>query len=132
MIMTLFNFLNHAEERERKAQKKNGAQPFTKKDILVMQIMGQEEKYEVEKSKHYIGYKLLWFMKLNLEGRQFPYGSLSPEQWKKSVIKIAGYINQDYFINKLIEFDSNCFLDVISRLFYGEAFWFIDKVRTRT
>lgn len=57
---------------------------------------------------------------------------MSPEQFKKSVLKIASYLNQDFFINKLMEFDANCFLDVASRLFYGEAFWFIDKVRTRT
>ena len=37
-------------------------------------------KYEFEKSYCYIGYKLLWIIKLFLEGRQIPYGSLSRER----------------------------------------------------
>jgi len=59
----------------------------------MLNIVDSQKKYEIEKSKCYIGYKLLWIIKMYLEGRQFPYGSLSQEQWKKNVLKIAEYIN---------------------------------------
>jgi len=35
----------------------------------MLNIMEKKQKYEVEKSKSYVGYKLLWIIKLFLEGR---------------------------------------------------------------
>jgi hypothetical protein len=32
-------------------------------------IVDSKKKYEIEKSKSYIGYKLLWIMRMYLEGR---------------------------------------------------------------
>jgi hypothetical protein len=63
----------------------NGTIPLVKKDISMLKIMNSKEKYSTEKSSCYIGYKLLWIIKMNLEGRQFPYGSLLEEQWKTHV-----------------------------------------------
>jgi len=51
----------------------------------MLNIVDSKQKYEIEKSRCYIGYKLLWILKMYLDGRQFPYGSLSNEQYKKSV-----------------------------------------------
>ena len=52
-------------------------------------------------------------MKMYLEGRQFPFGSLPQEQWKKNVIKIAKYVAMSKFTSELLEFDASAFLDVI-------------------
>jgi hypothetical protein len=35
------------------------------------------EKYRMEKSYEYIGYKLLWILEMFLDGKRFPYGSLT-------------------------------------------------------
>lgn len=32
----------------------------------------------------------------------------------------------------MLEFDAGCFLSVIQKLFYGEPYWFIDRVKTQT
>lgn len=47
----------------------------------MINMVDKQKKYDIEKSKCYIGYKLLWIIKLYLEGRQFPYGSLSQQKW---------------------------------------------------
>ena len=62
---------------------------FEKQDIFRLKEMDQSLKYEFEKSYCYIGYKLLWVMKLFLEGRQIPYGSLSTEKWEQQTLIIA-------------------------------------------
>jgi len=98
----------------------------------MLNIMDSKQKYEVEKSRSYIGYKLLWIIKLYLEGRQFPYGSLAKEQWKINVLQIARFLMENSkFVNDLIDFDSVVFLDVIQRLFYGEPYWFLDKTKSQ-
>ena len=57
---------------------------------------------------------------------------MTQEQWKKNTLKIAEYIINKEFINDMLDFDSGCFLEVICRLFYGEPYWFIDRVKTQT
>lgn len=93
-------------------------------------IVDSNQKYKIEKSQCYIGYKLLWIMKMYLEGRQFPFGSLPQEQWKKNVIKIARYVAMPKFTSELLDFDATCFLDVIQKLFYGEPFIFVEISRS--
>jgi hypothetical protein len=36
-----------------------------------------EEKYRIQKSYVYIGYKFLWIVQMFLEGKRFPYGELT-------------------------------------------------------
>jgi len=42
----------------------------------MLNIVDSAKKNEIEKSKVYIGYKLLWIIKMFLEGRKFPFGVL--------------------------------------------------------
>ena len=49
---------------------------YSKDDIFMLSIVDSQKKYDIEKSKAYIGYKLLWIIKMFLEGKSFPYGSL--------------------------------------------------------
>lgn len=47
-----------------------------KDDIYMILKVDSVRKYEIEKSKAYIGYKLLWILKMFLDGKNFPSGSL--------------------------------------------------------
>jgi hypothetical protein len=60
------------------------------------------KKYEIEKSKAYIGYKLLWIIKIFLEGKMFPYGNLSQEKWRIHVYDICHVISNEEFFNELL------------------------------
>lgn len=53
------------------------SQDYTREDIYTLSTVDSQKKYEIEKSKAYIGYKLLWIIKIFLEGKMFPYGNLS-------------------------------------------------------
>jgi len=46
----------------------------------------------VEKSSAYMGYKLLWIIKMYLMGRQVPYGSLAQERYESYTQEIAKMI----------------------------------------
>jgi hypothetical protein len=132
IIMTLYNLMTKIGEREKHQLQIKHVVPFSKKDILILNIMDSKQKYEVEKSKSYIGYKLLWIIKLYLEGRQFPYGSLAKDQWKLNVLQIAWFLMEDSkFVNNLLEFDAVVFLEVIQRLFYGDPYWFLDRTKVQ-
>jgi hypothetical protein len=41
-----------------------------------------KNKYQMEKSYAYIGYKFLWIIQMFLEGKRFPYGDLTESQWR--------------------------------------------------
>lgn len=49
ILNTLLTLLRRSENREK-----------TKEDVLMVQAMDSESKYEVEKSRVYLGYKMLW------------------------------------------------------------------------
>ncbi len=87
--------------------------------------MDQSMKYEFEKSYCYIGYKLLWVMKLFLEGRQVPYGSLSIDKWEQQTLIIANQVMKEEFLNEFLQFDPVCFFNVVIKLFTHEPFQFL-------
>lgn len=132
IISTMYRILKQLRKNEKKTHEKTGATPFTKADVLLLTIVDSQKKYDIEKSYCYIGYKLLWIMKMYLEGRQFPYGSsLTQEQWKTNTLRIAELVVNREFVSEMLEFDPVCFLTVIQKLFYGEPFWFVDRVKTQ-
>lgn len=129
LISTMYRLIKKMKRAE---EKEGGVKPHGKEDIFLLSQVDSQKKYEIEKSHSYIAYKLLWIMKMYLEGRQFPYGSLSQEQWKRNTLKIAEQLLNKEFVNDMLLFDAGCFLEVMQRLFYGEPYWFIDRVRTQT
>ena len=132
IISTMYRIMKKLRKSEKKTHEKTGATPFTKADVLLLTIVDSQKKYEIEKSYCYIGYKLLWIMKMYLEGRQFPYGSsLTQEQWKCYTLRIAELVVNREFVAEMLEFDPACFLTVIQKLFYGEPYWFVDRVKTQ-
>lgn len=48
-----------------------------KEDIALIGKVDSAKKYEIEKSRSYIGYKLFWIMKVFIDGRTFPTGYLT-------------------------------------------------------
>ena len=64
----MFKLMKKVGLREKKEQDK-GILPYLRKDIQMLFIVDSKKKYEIEKSKSYIGYKLLWIMRMYLEGR---------------------------------------------------------------
>lgn len=48
-----------------------------KDDIYMIFKVDSVKKNEIEKSRIYIGYKLLWILKMFLDGKSFPSGVLS-------------------------------------------------------
>ena len=78
---------------------------YSKDDIFMLSIVDSQKKYDIEKSKAYIGYKLLWIIKMFLEGKSFPYGSLGQEKWRMHVYDIAHFVTTDEFLTELMNFD---------------------------
>lgn len=44
-------------------------------------------------------------------------------------MKIAEYIDNKEFMIDMLDFDAGCFLLVIQKIFYGEPYWIIDRVK---
>jgi hypothetical protein len=120
----MFKLMKKIGGKEKKEESK-GIMPYTRKDIQMLFNVDSKIKYEIEKSKYYVGYKLLWIMRMYLEGRQFPYGSLQHSQWETFVNQIASLLEDDQFLKEFLDFDSKCFFHVVCRLFYGEPYQFI-------
>lgn len=75
MISTLYKIMKQLRKTEKKSKDKGAGNLFQKSDIFILNIVDSQKKYEIERSHRYVGYKLLWIIKMYLEGRQFPYGS---------------------------------------------------------
>lgn len=58
-------------------------------------------------------------IKIFLEGKMFPYGNLSEEKWRNHVYDISHFVSNEEFYNELLQFDSEQFYKVVSKLFYG-------------
>ena len=63
-------------------------------------------KLDIEHSKTYIGYKLLWIMRMFLEGKRFPTGTLSSFKWRMYVFDIVRFITNLMFLKWLLNFDA--------------------------
>jgi len=45
--------------------------------------------HQISEQHTYIGYKILWVIKLFLEGKRFPEGNLKPDKWRIYVCDCA-------------------------------------------
>ena len=84
-----------------------------------MQNVDRERRYQIEKSYIYTGYKLLWIIKMFLDGKKFPFGNLSVLQWQQHTYQIIDFIMNDKYMNDVFVFDPEQFFKVIARLFCG-------------
>jgi len=82
---------------------------------------------EMEKSKEYIGHKLLWYIQMCLKGNKYASGTeadllkfqIGSENYKKFVAYIYFWILQEDIFKTLLEFDSYSLFSVLS-LFFSE------------
>ena len=69
------------------------------------QIVERKEKLDIEHSKTYIGYKLMWVIRLFLEGKKFPNGTLSSFKWRMYVFDIVRFITTPSYLSWFLNFD---------------------------
>lgn len=79
---------------------------ISKEDIAMIKKFESMRKYEIEKSRSYIGYKLFWILKLFIDGRSYPTGYLTNEKHRIHVYDIVNFITNDYVLDELLQFDS--------------------------
>jgi len=60
-----------------------------------------------------------------LEGKMFPSGTLSEDKWRMHVYDIANFVTTDEFMKELINFDSEQFFTIVTKLFYGQPYKFL-------
>jgi len=77
-----------------------------------------EEKRSIEKSQIYIGYKILWIIRLFLDGKKFPQGNIREKKWRTYIHDVIQFLSTPEFLRVLLEIDAGSFFQVISILFY--------------
>ena len=90
------------------------------------------ERLRAEKSQLYIGYKVLWVIRLFLNGKMFPQGNIPEARWRKYVHEIVDCITREGVMIDLLTIDAEAYFQIISILFYrGKVFDFLkeDKIR---
>eukprot|EP00351_Strombidinopsis_sp_SopsisLIS2011_P002261 CAMPEP_0116887530 /NCGR_PEP_ID=MMETSP0463-20121206/22066_1 /TAXON_ID=181622 /ORGANISM="Strombidinopsis sp, Strain SopsisLIS2011" /LENGTH=75 /DNA_ID=CAMNT_0004550415 /DNA_START=2225 /DNA_END=2452 /DNA_ORIENTATION=+ len=72
----MYKLMMEVRDREEIAMFKKKTPVITTDEIRMLNIVDSNKKNEIEKSRVYIGYKLIWIIKMFLEGRKFPFGVL--------------------------------------------------------
>ena len=93
------------------------SQTVSKEDLQKLLRTEAAKKYEMEKSYVYIGYKFLWIIKMFLDGKRFPYGELTQDQYRQHVLDILNFISTEEYLQELLDFDPYMFFRVLSKLF---------------
>ena len=60
-----------------------------------MFVKNRQMKLEIEHSRTYIGYKLLWVTGLFIEGKKFPSGQLSIFKWRCFIYDIIRFLTSE-------------------------------------
>lgn len=86
------------------------------------------ERLRAEKSQIYLGYKILWVIRLILNGKRYPSGHVEESMWKKQVHEIIQCITQKAIMLDLLYIDAEAYFQIMSILFYkGKVFEFIKE-----
>lgn len=80
----------------------------------------RQQKLEIEHSKTYIGYKLMWVIQLFLEGKKFPTGTLSAFKWRMYVFDIVRFVTTSQFLRWFLHFDPQRFFKMILALYINQ------------
>lgn len=70
-----------------------------------------------EKSATYVGYKLLWAIRLTLLGKRFPEGHYEMRIWRDNVHEILDIITQEEFMKTCFEVDASAYFQIITIAF---------------
>ena len=63
----------------------NNIGTFEEIEKIKDQPADSQERLKTEKSKLYVGYKILWAVRMLLNGRNFPTGYMDEKTWYTSV-----------------------------------------------
>ena len=78
-------------------------------------------KEEIEKSKQYLGHKLLWYINLCIDGKRFPKNNIIEEEIRAPLIqKIFIWLLKNNVMNELLLFDSFSFFSILKKLLAEE------------
>jgi hypothetical protein len=77
-------------------------QKVKERELLIQERLA---KLDIEHSKTYIGYKLMWVIRLFLEGKKFPNGTLSSFKWRMYVFDIVRFITTPSYLSWFLNFD---------------------------
>jgi hypothetical protein len=67
------------------------------------------ERLKTEKSALYLGYKLLWVIRLLINGKRFPTGTIEAKRWNLYVIELANRLSKEDIMVELLKIDSEAF-----------------------
>lgn len=67
----------------------------------------------IEKTSTYIGYKILWVIKLFMDGKKFPYGYIHEKKWKAYVHDLVSTIFTKVMLEMLVTIDAEVFFQII-------------------
>ena len=62
----------------------------------------------------------MWVMKMFLEGKKFPQGTLSAFKWRIYVYDIVRFATNQQFLAWFLEFDPDCFFKLMKTLFLDQ------------
>ena len=62
----------------------------------------------------------MWVIRMFLEGKKFPNGSLTAFKWRMYVFDIVRFITTDQFLKWFLEFDPQRFFRLIQPLFLDQ------------
>jgi len=93
--------------------------PGNKQEIVELNnIDSHSDRYkQIVKSQTYIGYKILWVIRLFLAGKKFPSGNIRGTKWRTYIHDIMQFISNEEILKTLLNIDSEAFFQIISVLF---------------
>lgn len=98
---------------------------INKEDIRLLRSTDSEAKYQIEKSHIYIGYKLFWIVKMFLQGKKFPEGTLEASQWRQHTYHIVDFISNEDNLSEMLDFDPEHLFQILVLLFKGKPWQFL-------
>lgn len=72
---------------------------------------------QIEKSQIYLGYKMLWVVKLFLGGHKFPSGTFRESKWRMYINDVTSFIAVKEIAKTLLSINVEAFFQIISILF---------------
>lgn len=76
------------------------------------------DKREIEKSNIYLGYKILWVIRLFIDGKKFPQGNIRERKWRSYIHDVIQVISTHEYLQMLLYIDAEALFQVIAILFY--------------
>lgn len=82
--------------------------PGTPEQIKAIKDLSPDsiERQTAERSQRYLGYKVLWAIRLFLNGKRFPFGNIPVFRWKSYIFELVSLISNENIMRDLLYIDS--------------------------